>query len=74
MRRKQQYIMQQAESCNQTDRCVVGVTCLEHYSSYMKCTSKVVADEDPELGWCVKCKMLQVLEECKSKLTSQVMI
>ncbi len=42
---------------------VVGVVALERYSGCLKCTAKVVAaEDDPELGKCVKCEMLQCVD------------
>ena len=65
-----------ASGCKQFDDVrVVGVDRLDNYSGCMKCGSKVVVDaEDEELGTCMKCGMLQAIEECKKTLTAQLRI
>ena len=41
----------------------VGVIALEKYSGCLKCTAKLAAeDDDPELGKCVKCGMVQCID------------
>lgn len=53
---------------------VAGVQ-LDSYSGCIKCNAKVVANpNDPELGNCVKCKTMQLMEDCKEELSGQVLI
>ena len=54
---------------------VVGVMQLDRYNGCIKCTAKVVPDEDdPDLGHCVKCKMMQCLDASQQQLSVQLMI
>ena len=54
---------------------IIGVDRLDGYAACLKCKSKVVPDEeDEEFGECGKCKMLQLIEECKKVLTAQVIV
>lgn len=54
---------------------IVGVLQLDHYRSCLKCTAKVLQDrDDPEIGSCLKCQMMQAFEECGIQLSTQVMI
>ena len=54
---------------------IIGVDRLDGYDGCLKCNSKVVVDEeDEEFKECVKCKMLQSLDECKKVLTAQVIV
>lgn len=53
---------------------VAGVQ-LDSYSGCIKCTAKVVADpNDSELGNCVKCHTMQLMEDCEKELSGQVLI
>ena len=53
---------------------VAGVQ-LDSYSGCIKCTAKVVADpNDSELGNCVKCHTMQLMEDCNEELSGQVLI
>ena len=53
----------------------VGGVLLDSYSGCMKCSAKVVVDsKDPEIGNCVKCNTMQLMEDCKKELSAQVMI
>ena len=54
---------------------VVGVIYLDDHKKCLKCASKVVGvTDDPEIGKCSKCAMLQCIEACQSSLTSRLMI
>ena len=54
---------------------VVRVVALEKYSGCIKCTAKVTTDEDdPELGKCVNCGMLQCIDTASQQLRAQLMI
>ena len=58
-----------------TNARVVGVHYLDQYTSCLKCTAKVLPDqEDPELGICSKCQMLQVMDTCKVQSSAQVLM
>ena len=54
---------------------VVGVIALEKYSGCLKCTAKLAAeDDDPELGKCVKCGMVQCIDVASQQVRAQLMI
>ena len=54
---------------------VVGVIALEKYSGCLKCTAKLAAKEDdPELGKCVKCGMVQCIDVTSQQVRAQLMI
>ena len=54
---------------------VVGVIALEKYSGCLKCTAKLTAEEDdPELGRCVKCGMVQCIDVASQQVRAQLMI
>ena len=57
------------------DVCVVGVIHLDRYSGCIKRTAEVVPeDDDPELGHCVKCKMMQCVDAATQELSVQLMV
>lgn len=54
---------------------VMGVLHFETYSGCLKCKAKIVPDEnDPELGCCPKCKMIQCIETTCGGLSVQLMV
>ena len=54
---------------------VVGVIYLDDHKKCIKCASKVAGvTDDPEIGKCSKCVMLQCIEACQSSVTSRLMI
>ena len=54
---------------------VVGVSLLDTYSGCIKCAAKLLPDsEDPDLGTCVKCNIMQCMDDSKTELTAQIMI
>ena len=45
---------------------IIGVNRLDIHKGCLNCGGKIVKDEeDEELGGCMKCKMVQCLEDCK---------
>ena len=55
------------------DVCVVGVIALEKYSGCLKCEAKLAAeDDDPELGKCVKCGMVQCIDVASQQVRAQL--
>ena len=57
------------------DARVVGVMQLERYKACFKCKSKLIPDnEDPDLGHCQKCDMMQCVDSCTDGLNAQVMV
>ena len=53
---------------------VVGVVFLKEYYKCLKCSSKVISSDDPEIGKCSKCLMQQLLDACISTVSAQLMI
>lgn len=48
---------------------------LDKYSGCMKCGAKVVTDAaDPEIGTCVKCKMMQCINAGKEEFGAHIMV
>ena len=48
---------------------------LDKYSGCMKCVAKVVTDAaDPEIGTCVKCKMMQCINAGKEEFSAHIMV
>ena len=48
---------------------------LDKYSGCMKCGAKVVTDAaDPEIGTCVKCKMMQCINARKEEFSAHIMV
>lgn len=48
---------------------------LERYKACFKCKSMLIPDnEDPDLGHCQKCDVMQCVDSCTSDLNAQVMI
>ena len=62
-------------TCRVRDVRVVGVKQLDKYRECLQCKTKLIADpEDPDLGQCQKCNMLQCLDAGGQGLSVQVMI
>lgn len=53
---------------------VAAVVQLDKYYACLKCTAKVVANEDPEVGCCVKCFTMQSIDMCKQELCAQLLL
>ena len=53
---------------------VAAVVQLDKYYACLKCTAKVVANEDPEVGSCVKCFTKQSIDMCKQELCAQLLL
>ena len=48
---------------------------LDRYNGCLKCNTKLVPDDDdPDLGHCPSCKMLQCLASCKLQLSAQLVV
>ena len=48
---------------------------LDKYSGCMKCGAKVVTDAaHPEIGTCVKCKMMQCINAGKEEFSAHIMV
>lgn len=53
---------------------MVGVMYLEKYNGCLKCSAKVVPDNDVELGCCSKCSMMQCVDVSTQELSAQLVI
>ena len=54
---------------------VVGVDRLTLYNGCLKCSSKVEVDvDDEEVGECIKCKMIQSMDDCKRSILAQMTV
>lgn len=54
---------------------VVGVDRLTLYKGCLKCSSKVEVDiDDEEVGECVKCKLIQSMDDCKCSISAQMTV
>lgn len=54
---------------------VVGVIHLEKYRGCLKCKTKLVPDEDdPDLGLCQKCNIMQCFDTSHQGLSAQLMV
>ena len=54
--------------------CVVGAR-LNTYSGCVQCSAKVVADdEDPDVGQCVKCSLMQCLDVTTEEVCAELVV
>ena len=56
-----------------TNAVVLGVECINHHKSCIKCQGKV-DDLDGIIGTCSKCAMMQRIDRCTTKLSSKLFI
>ena len=56
------------------DTQVIGVIYLEHQLKCLNCGYKVSASDDPQIGQCTKCHMIQCIDACDKSLSTRVMV
>ena len=60
--------------CRVRDVRVVGVMHLDRYRGCLKCKTKLVPDDNPDLANCPKCNMLQCLDAGRQGLSAQFVV